>query len=463
MARRRSSRMSARASAAPYARRGSSAADDLGAGSTGLTAYVAGSSLSFNEEEGDEAPSELNSARGTSARGGGLTGAISSALSFRPGKATAKHGAPMELTLFKPNADDTLGVTFEVPADESLKGVVVAVIHPGFLVSNSKKLKEGDVVHVINGRAVTTPMEGASFLKEASGLIQLVITRAGAKARGRAGDEAGGELGAADKTRSFLPMHLPSSLSFAHGGRGKKKEAESAASAESAAAAAGSGEAEPNATVVVSCSQLIVESKRIIGAAAGLDATLDDLYSQLKAKTIASQAALGRLIELVGQTTVEQAGLVIANAHKGALADGWVEYYDKESAQNYYYNVHTKATTWSKPVRQRPPPPPPPKRRKSIDAAPAAAVTATPDAAGSGEGPIPMDSDEEEDLEGGDPWASRQAGTPGGAIRHGVAEAIAARAVDEARATRAKMVEEVRIEVSHSRHGGPLGLQSVSL
>ena len=33
------------------------------------------------------------------------------------------------------------------------------------------------------------------------------------------------------------------------------------------------------------------------------------------------------------QKTVEQAGLVIANAQKGSLADGWVEYFDKESNQ----------------------------------------------------------------------------------------------------------------------------------
>ena len=57
---------------------------------------------------------------------------------------------------------------------------------------------------------------------------------------------------------------------------------------------------------------------------------------------------------------VEQAGLVIANAHQGTLPDGWVEYFDKETNRCYYYNVHTKTTTWYKPRKDKPPPPPPP-------------------------------------------------------------------------------------------------------
>ena len=70
--------------------------------------------------------------------------------------------------------------------------------------------------------------------------------------------------------------------------------------------------------------------------------------------------ALKTLVSLVGQTTVEQAGLVISNAQSGALPDGWVEYFDKASGRQYYYNVHTKTTTWYKPRKDKPPPPPPP-------------------------------------------------------------------------------------------------------
>ena len=125
-------------------------------------------------------------------------------------------------------------------------------------------------------------------------------------------------------------------------------------------------DADGNQTVVVSCSQLIIESKRIVGTAGGIDQTLDELFAKLKAKEVGSKEALTKLMELVGQTTVEQAGLVIANAAKGSLPDGWVEYMDSQSNKKYYYNVHTKATTWTKPVKPREPPPPPePARRRS--------------------------------------------------------------------------------------------------
>ena len=66
--------------------------------------------------------------------------AISAALSFRPSKANTPP-PPMELSIWKPNADDVLGITFELPADEHHKGVVVGTIHPGYLMAKAKKLK----------------------------------------------------------------------------------------------------------------------------------------------------------------------------------------------------------------------------------------------------------------------------------------------------------------------------------
>ena len=46
------------------------------------------------------------------------------------------------------------------------------------------------------------------------------------------------------------------------------------------------------------------------------------------------------------------------NAQKGVLPHGWLEYADEASGRPYYYNVHTKVTTWYKPSGNVPPPPP---------------------------------------------------------------------------------------------------------
>ena len=59
-----------------------------------------------------------------------------------------------------------------------LTGVVITEIAPGGLAAKSKKLRTGDVVHVINGRAVTTPKEAATLLREAYGTVSLVVTKA---------------------------------------------------------------------------------------------------------------------------------------------------------------------------------------------------------------------------------------------------------------------------------------------
>ena len=299
---------------------------------------------------------------------------------------------PVELTLWKPNADDVFGITFEVPADDEYKskGCVVAAITRA---ATSKKLKLGDVVHIINGRDVTKPKEAATLLREAKGVIQVVITRADARPGGQPASD-GDEM----RTRS-MPVSLPG---------GTKR----ISSPRRAAASAGDADPEGGTTVVVSCSQLIKESKKIVGKSAGLDESLDTLYASLKAREIASQDALTRLVELVGQTTVELAGLAIANTQKGALADGWVEYLDKESKKAYYYNVHTKATTWTKPVRSRPPPPPPPSKRKASEE---------------------EEVEEEEEEDDDDAEARRQA--KAGPVAHQVADAIANRAAKKRRTT----------------------------
>ena len=303
--RRRSLSRDARQSAAPYARRASSSAS-VDARSSALTAH-ANSTLSFDDVDVPPEAGSLGAARR----------AIGAALSFRPSKAVVP--VPIELSIWKPNASDALGITFELPGDSSLEGVVVAAIQPGQLMAKAKKLKEGDVVHVINGRAVATPQEGAHILSAAKGVIQLVITRSARQhaSLGPADDACaaeggdGEELSRGDRARSsLLQIALPAALT---GGRRSKKDepAETAAATNTGAgatattsaaggssSAAGGGGEEGSATVVVSCSQLVLESKRIVGSAAGLDSTLDELYAALKAKALPSQAALARLIEV---------------------------------------------------------------------------------------------------------------------------------------------------------------------
>ena len=68
-------------------------------------------------------------------------------------------------------------------------------------------------------------------------------------------------------------------------------------------------------TVVVSCSALILESKQIVNDGAIIK-KLDALYAKHKAKEITPQQALEQLTALVGQTTVEQAGLVLSNIRR---------------------------------------------------------------------------------------------------------------------------------------------------
>lgn len=112
-------------------------------------------------------------------------------------------------------------------------------------------------------------------------------------------------------------------------------------------------------TVVVSCSALIQESKQIMNDDA-ISKKLDALYTKHKAKEITPQQALQQLTDIVGQTTVEQAGLVLSNIQTGALPPGWVEYFDPGRNLPYYHNARTKTTTWQKPTKSKTPPPPPP-------------------------------------------------------------------------------------------------------
>ena len=163
-----------------------------------------------------------------------------------------------------------------------------------------------------------------------------------------------------DSSTGLTKYMSNNSLSFDEDGsssKGAKKK-------KAAAAAAAAPEV---GTVVVSCSALIQESKQIMNDDA-ISKKLDALYAKHKAKEITPQQALQQLTDIVGQTAVEQAGLVLSNIQTGALPPGWVEYFDPGRNLPYYHNARTKTTTWQKPSKSKSaPPPPPPEGRDRAD------------------------------------------------------------------------------------------------
>merc|ERR1719231_691145 len=118
----------------------------------------------------------------------------------------------------------------------------------------------------------------------------------------------------------------------------------------------GSADGAGQKTVFISCSTLIKEVKLCVGSEQ--HAQLDSLYDKLTSHEIPAEQAVRLLMEMVGSTVVQQAGLSVMNAQKGVLPHGWLEYSDEASGRPYYYNVHTKVTTWYKPTGAVPPPPP---------------------------------------------------------------------------------------------------------
>ena len=108
-------------------------------------------------------------------------------------------------------------------------------------------------------------------------------------------------------------------------------------------------------TIFISCSALIRETKLCVGGEH--QAELDSLLSRLAAREIQAEAAVKQLMAIVGSTIVKQAGLSAINLQKGILPHGWIEYIDDATRRPYYYNVHTKETTWYKPEAPDAPPP----------------------------------------------------------------------------------------------------------
>tara|TARA_B110001452_G_scaffold166136_1_gene138654 strand:+ start:105 stop:650 length:546 start_codon:yes stop_codon:yes gene_type:complete len=116
-------------------------------------------------------------------------------------------------------------------------------------------------------------------------------------------------------------------------------------------------------TVFISCSQLIKEVKLCVGPEH--QEGLNTLYEKLTSQQVPAEEAVKLLMAMVGSTIVQQAGLSVMNTQKGTLPHGWLEYSDEASGRPYYYNVHTKVTTWYKPQGSATPAPPP--RKESND------------------------------------------------------------------------------------------------
>jgi len=122
--------------------------------------------------------------------------------------------------------------------------------------------------------------------------------------------------------------------------------------------AGGSGSTgdESQKTVFISCSALLREVKLCVKG--DVLAQVEDLLTKLGARDIPAEQAVKKLMELVGTTLVQQAGLSVMNLQKGVLPHGWLEYMDESSGRPYYYNVHNQVTTWHKPAGDPAPPPP---------------------------------------------------------------------------------------------------------
>jgi len=110
-------------------------------------------------------------------------------------------------------------------------------------------------------------------------------------------------------------------------------------------------------SLVLSASALIKEVKLCVPLLQ--HAALDSLCERLHRRELDPDAAVAALVELVGTSLAQQASLSITNAHQGILPHGWIEYQTASPESHpYYYNVHTKVTTWNKPTGSIPPPPP---------------------------------------------------------------------------------------------------------
>ena len=103
-------------------------------------------------------------------------------------------------------------------------------------------------------------------------------------------------------------------------------------------------------------SELIKEVKLCVGPE--LQKSLDSIHEKLvhvnRPGAINEAEAAKQLKDLVGGAILQQAGLSVMNLKKGHLPHGWISYKDEASKRPFYYNVHTKETTWFDPSKPTP-------------------------------------------------------------------------------------------------------------
>lgn len=323
MERRRSSRLARQEAAAPYSKKGGE-----GSGSTGLTSYMASSKLDF-DDKADEPTRSFSLF-------GGKKKEKKEKVELPPNwkKAKDKDG-----TVYYFNTV-TQQKSHEVPPPLPKGWREALHKDSGRVYYYHKQTRQSTFQFPTEDQADGDDMDDEMSEAEPPAAPEGFFGRTFSKFSGKKKDDGLGRT---------ATMSRSATLS-----RGKKKEEKKpAAGGGSKDAAGGDGQK----TVFISCSTLIREVKLCVST--DQHAALDSLYDKLTAHEIPAEQAVKVLMEMVGSTVVQQAGLSVMNAQKGVLPHGWLEYTDEASGRPYYYNVHTKVTTWYKPTGTVPPPPPP--------------------------------------------------------------------------------------------------------
>jgi len=87
-----------------------------------------------------------------------------------------------EVTIFK-GAEAVLGMTLAKPTIDGLttdgEGVLVVRLLPGGIIAKTKRIAPGDLILAVNGVKCRNYSQAAQLLREAQGVLQLVITSTG--------------------------------------------------------------------------------------------------------------------------------------------------------------------------------------------------------------------------------------------------------------------------------------------
>jgi hypothetical protein len=315
MERRQSSRLQRKNSAAPYTKGGSSG----GESSTGLTKYMGDTKLDWDEGSADASRS-MSFAQRTASR-------------FSRAKKPAEPPLPKNWKKVKEKDGSTYYVN-------SVTGMRSHEAPPPLAAGWKEAMhKDSGRVYYYNKKTKETTFEFPGV--------------------GTGGDDDDTDMDEASDPPPAPEGFFGRTVSKFRGKKADGGMGRTATMTKKAKAKEGASDAPPPAaqkTVFISCSTLIKEVKLCVGPE-HLPA-LDALYEKLTSQQIPAEMAVKQLMELVGSTIVQQAGLSVMNSQKGVLPHGWLEYTDEGSGRPYYYNVHTKVTTWYKPTGAVPPPPP---------------------------------------------------------------------------------------------------------